>query len=121
MRPPPTNTLPIIQKLIGVYKIWHEYLPNFSKDHRYTLGFKIDSLFVGIIEDLYQAQFEKEYRKYFNINNASLKLDKLKFFLQILWEIKGIDDKKYIHLSNHLNEVGKMLGGWLKDSKTKSS
>lgn len=34
--------------------------------------------------------------------------------LQIAWEIKALDNKKYIALSEHLNEVGRMLGGWNK-------
>ena len=112
--------MPIIQRLILVYKIWHEYLPKFSKDHRYTLGFKIDSLFVEIIEILYEAQYATFRRKQPYLDKASSKLDTLKFFLQILWEIDGIDNKKYIHLSNHLDEIGKMLGGWIKDTTSKN-
>ena len=38
----------------------------------------------------------------------------LKFFLQIAWEIKALDNKKYILLSDNLNKLGKMLWGWLK-------
>lgn len=113
--PPPTATLPIIQKLIVIYKIWHEYLPKFSKNHRYTIGFKIDTLFVEIIEALHGAQYAHSSQKYLYLDKASLKLDTLKFFLQILWEIDGIDKKKYIHLSEHLAEIGKMLGGWIKN------
>ena len=46
------------------------------------------------------------------IQKAVSKLDLLKFFLQISWEIKSLDNKKYIILSEHLEEIGKMLGGW---------
>jgi len=49
--------------------------------------------------------------------DASVKLDLLKFFLQIAWEIKSLDNKKYILLSERLNEIGKMLGGWIKALK----
>ncbi|MBI2674492.1 MAG: four helix bundle protein [Candidatus Yanofskybacteria bacterium] len=118
--PPPSTTLPIIQRLIVVYKVWHEYLPRFSKDHRYTLGFKIDSFFVEIIEILYEAQYINFRRKQPYLVKASSKFDTLKFFLQILWEIGGIDNKKYIHLFNHLAEVGKMLGGWVKTINLKN-
>jgi predicted membrane chloride channel (bestrophin family) len=48
------------------------------------------------------------------ITKASNNLDLLKFFLQIAWEIKALDNKKYIALSEKLNEMGKMLGGWRK-------
>jgi hypothetical protein len=43
--------------------------------------------------------------------------------LQLAWDIRAIDTKKYIHLSEHLAEVGRMLGGWRKglESKTPAS
>lgn len=103
-----------------VYKIWHGYLPKFSKDHRYTLGFKIDSLFVDVIEVLHEAQYIQSKQKRAYLAKASSRLDTLKFFFQILWEIGGIDNKKYIHLSKEIFEVGKMLGGWIKDTNFKN-
>ena len=54
------------------------------------------------------------------LNHGFFKLYTLKFFLQILWEINGIENKKYIHLSDHLTEVGKMLGGWIKEQNLKN-
>ena len=43
----------------------------------------------------------------------------LKFILQIAWEIEILDVKRYIALSNNLNEIGKMLGGWQKQTKSR--
>jgi len=43
----------------------------------------------------------------------------LKFFLRISWEIKAVDNKKYIALSERLDETGKMLGGWISQLKAK--
>ncbi len=42
------------------------------------------------------------------------KLDILKFFTQLAWEIKLIPSEKYLELSGKLIEIGKMLGGWRK-------
>lgn len=53
------------------------------------------------------------------LQKAIGKLDTLKFFLQISWEIKVLDNKKYIALSNPLNEIGRMLGGWLRQLQLK--
>jgi len=41
-------------------------------------------------------------------------IDVLKFFLQVAWEIKALDNKKFIELSEKLIEIGRMLGGWNK-------
>ena len=55
------------------------------------------------------------------VQKAVMKLDLLKFFLQIAWEIKALDNKKFILLSEKLNEVGKMLGGWLRQLTKENS
>ena len=39
-------------------------------------------------------------------------MDTLKILLMVLWETKSLDNKKYIALSNKIEETGKMLGGW---------
>ena len=110
--------MPIIQRLIVVYKIWHEYLPKFKKEFRYNLGSKIDELFIEIIENLFVAQHRNKEQKLIYLNKASNKLDLLKFLLQVAWEIKTLDNKKYISLSEKLNEIGRMLGGWQKQTQT---
>lgn len=49
------------------------------------------------------------------LQKSSGKLDLLKFFLQLSWELKVLDNKKYEALSEPLNEIGKMLGGWIRN------
>jgi len=34
--------------------------------------------------------------------------------------IEALDTKKYVHLSEYLTEVGKMLGGWRKQLQNKT-
>ncbi len=82
------------------------------KNHRYSLGEKIDKLFVDIIEAIITASFLQPNEKEPFVKFAIRKLDTMKIFLMILWETKSFDDKKYIVLSEKLNEVGRNLGGW---------
>lgn len=118
--PPPDGILPILQKLVAAYKLWQSYLPHFPKTSRYTLGEKIDSLFIETVENIVIASYLSKQEKLPYLKQALLKLDVLKFFLQVAWEIKALDTKKYIILSEHLNEVGKMLGGWRKGLENKT-
>jgi hypothetical protein len=94
------------------YIIWFTYYQKIPKIHRYTLGQKIDGLFVDIIEMIAQASFLNKNEKQPYIKVAIRKLDTLKIFLMIMWETKNLDNKKYIHLSEKLDIAGKMLGGW---------
>ena len=97
-----------------VYKLWHEFLPHFPKTLLYTLGFKIDSYFLEILENIFIASYLNKERKPPYLQKAAAKLDLLKFFLQISWEIKALNTKKYIAFSEQLNDIGKMLGGWIR-------
>jgi hypothetical protein len=113
--------VPIIQKLVGTYKLWHEYCPHLAKTSRYTLGNKIDSLFIETVEAAHRAMFLPRERKLGMVEAMCAKLDMLKFFLQIAWEIKALDQNKYVVLSEHLQEVGRMAGGWLKNLQKETS
>jgi len=118
--PPPRGVLPVLQKLVKVYKLWQAYLPHFPKNSRYTLGEKIDLLFLEIIEYIVIAGYLSKQEKLPYIKKGVIKLDILKFFLQIAWEIKALDNKKFIELSEKLVEVGRMLGGWKKEIENKT-
>ena len=104
----------ITQKLVAAYKFWHEIAPHFPKTARYTLGGKIDLLFVTVIECVVTASYAPKEEKLPLLKHAAKKIDVLKFFAQVAWEIKALDDKKYITLSEKIDEVGRMLGGWLR-------
>ncbi len=110
----PTNDLPILQKITQVYKLWHAYLPHIPRLTRYSLAEKINLLFIELIELIIIATYTSRDQKISTIEKASIKLDLLKHFLQIIWELKAIDSKKLAELSTPLIETGKMLGGWKK-------
>lgn len=95
------------------------------KTHKYSLGEKIDKIFVDVIEAIITANFLSPKDKIPYVSFAIKKLDTLKIFLMLLWETKSLDSKKYIALSEKLDEIGRNLGGWrgkiLKDLKTQNS
>jgi hypothetical protein len=53
------------------------------------------------------------------LKKATTRLDLAKFFLQILWEVRAIDNRKYLVLSEKFDAVGKMLGGWMRGIESK--
>ena len=107
----------LTQKLISIYKLWHDFLPHFPKDSRYTLGTKIDNLFLETTELIISGSYSDKLEKLIYLKEASTKMDLLKFFLQVAWEIKSLDNKKYISLSEKTGDAGRMLGGWIKSLK----
>ena len=110
--PPLANLLPIMQKIKTSYQLWYEYYQALPKNHRYTIGQKIDNLFTDAIEAISIAIFLSREEKTPYIRLAIRKINTLNIFLLILWENKSLDNRKYIALSEKINEIGKMLGGW---------
>ncbi len=108
----PQTILPVVIALITAYKLWVEYRELFPKETKYTLGEKIDTLFIESIEYAVTATFLSREQKRPFVHKAMVKLDTGKVFLQIAWEIKSLDTKKYAALSLPLAEAGRMFGGW---------
>ncbi|MBP6884699.1 MAG: four helix bundle protein [Candidatus Pacebacteria bacterium] len=103
------------------YKVWHNYLIHLTRVDRYTIGVKIDETFTSILETIFRATFAYDkFEKLSLVSGAIGKCDLLKFFLQISWEQKIIDNKIYSSLILLLDEVGRMLGGWKKNLNEKT-
>ena len=112
--------LPVIEHALAVYKLWHGYRNDFPKSSRYTLGDKIDATFVLILEYLFIASYQGRNGKLPTILIAVRKIDLLKFFLRIAWELQALDTKKYALLSERADELGRMVGGWKKGLEAKT-
>lgn len=92
--------------------MWYGYYKSLPKEHRYTIGAKIDILLTEIIEAIASASFLAREEKSLFIKIAIRKTDAVKIFVLILWETKSLDNKKYLVLSEKITEIGRMLGGW---------
>lgn len=104
--------MPLLAKVKSAYLIWISFYSILPKLHKYSLGQKIDTLFVEIIEAISIATFLSKEEKIPWVRLAIRKIDTLKVLLMVLWEAKSLDNKKYITLSEKIEEVGRMLGGW---------
>lgn len=106
--------IPIFTKTYELYKIFYDYLPTFPKKDRYTLGQKCESILLDLIEAIICASSLPRQEKPPILKNASLKLDVLKVLFRLGKDLKVIDSKKYLVLEGYLQEIGRMLGGWIK-------
>jgi hypothetical protein len=89
---------------------------SFPKKDRYTLGVKCENIILEILELLFLANSKQKASRSLILNKVDVKLKILKTLIRLCFDIKAIDQKKYILLQEHLQEIGKMLGGWIKSS-----
>lgn len=79
---------------------------------RYTLGTRIETHFLDLLEIIYQAYYAPADKKSEKIVLGISKNDLLKYLIQIAWENKLIRDTSYAEIIEKLEEVGRILGGW---------
>lgn len=91
--------------------MWHGFLNRLPRTTRYTVGAKIDTLFTDLIAIALTSKYAKREEKLFILKQMSEKLDHLKYFITILWEMKALETNKYSRLAEKLSTVGRMVGG----------
>ncbi len=116
--PPPAAPSALL-KAKTAYSVWFKIYNDFPKAHRYILGGKIEDYFLGLLENIFVSIYLPTESKIPKLIMAISKLDGVKFFLQIAWENKCLKDDRYLNLSEKLEEIGKMLGGWKKGVEEK--
>lgn len=110
-----SNVPVLIQKLKFAYQEWSCIQRHIPKIHRHSLGVKIDTIFVHILELSFILLSEKNDLL---ATRLISKIDLLKFMLLILFEIHGIDREKYISLNLKIEEIGKIVFGIKRNIKT---
>jgi hypothetical protein len=93
----------------------------FPKPERFGLGEKIDKLFLEILELIHQIRYASITSKIPFLEQAILKIDRIKFFSEISWENKLMTTKQYTEFLLKLEEIGRELGGWKKGILNKNS
>lgn len=87
------------------------------KKDKYTLGEKVEKTTLDLLELLIAASYYQKNEKSTILNKASVKLDLLKILIRLTNDIKATPMKKYLLLEEKLQEIGKMLGGWIRSLK----
>jgi hypothetical protein len=97
--------IPVVLKLKNTYGIWQKYLVHFPKANRFTLGSKIDDIFLLSIEYCFLASYSSLGDKLMYIDKAISRCDLLKLLLLLAFETKDLDIKKYIHIYEEVSDT----------------
>jgi hypothetical protein len=110
------NDIPILKKSYDLYKLFHEYRRVIPKCDRFTVFERSENLILQIIEILLEAGYSQHGNKATALETASTKVNLLRFLIRLMKETKSLDAKKYVTLQTVIDEIGRMLGGWLRSA-----
>lgn len=108
--------IPILKKSYELYKLFHEYRKVIPKNERFTVYERGENAILEIIEYFFEAGYTRGGAKSVLLEKASVKLNLLRFLFRLMKETKTFDNKKYVALQTVIDEIGRMLGGWIRSS-----
>jgi hypothetical protein len=109
--------IPIFKKSYDLYKDFYNLRLSVPKQDRYTLWQKCESLLIEVLEGILFASQQSKAEKLPTLEKTSVKLNFLRVCIRLMKDIKAIDAKKYIIIEANLDEIGRMLGGWIKSTR----
>lgn len=106
-----------------IFVKWHEFLKwlfplldKIPKKARFSITNRLQNLSLDIMELLIEARYSKN--KLHFLKESNLKLEKMRILIRLCYELKFISQNQYEYSFLRINEIGKMLGGWLKQQRS---
>lgn len=109
--------IPIFKKIYELYKNFYGFRNSIPKQDRYTLWQKCENVLLETLENILLASQMPKAEKLPVLEKASVKLNLFRVFIRLSKEVRTIDSKEYVLLQENTDEVGRMLGGWIKSTK----
>ena len=113
--------IPILRRAYELYKTFHGLRSVVSKADRYTLWQRAENLILDVIEGILLASHLSKPEKLPQLERVSAKLNVLRIFLRLTKDTKLLDLKKCLLLQEIVDEIGRMLGGWMKSVKEQNN
>lgn len=106
--------IPIFHKTYDLYKLLHSYQLQIPKSERYTLWQKCENITLALLEALIETSHRKGKDRVQSLYIISNKLDLLKVLIRLAKDTRTIDNSQYLEIQVIIQEVGRMIGGWIK-------
>ena len=89
----------------------------FPRSQKFLLGDRIQSTALDVVERLIEATYTRSRRP--ALQAANMGIEKLRVLFRLATEMHYLDQRRYEHAARTLDEVGRLVGGWMKaDAQT---
>ena len=109
------KNLAIFEKNYELMLWLYPTINKFPKSQRFVLGQRIENSILQILEGIIEAN--QEVNKLVYLKRISVELDKLRILIRLSKDLKFVSIRQYEFAAEKVNEIGKMLGGWIKSSR----
>jgi hypothetical protein len=101
--------------------IWTcKHLARFPRSYRCTLGDRMEHRLYRILENLLQAKYQRSERSGL-LRQTNMELEMLRFQFRMARDLDCLTLDSFGHAAREVNEIGKMVGGWLRGTAPAST
>ena len=109
--------IPIFKKTYELYQTMYGYRRAVPKQDRYAIWQRSENLVLDVLEGIMLASQSQRAEKLQALERVSVKLNMVRVFLRLMKEIRTFDAKHYVNLQGFVDEIGRMLGGWIRATR----
>jgi len=91
----------------------------FPRSQKFLLGDRIQSTALSILEALIEATYSRSRDR--SLAEANLGLEKLRVMFRLAKDLRCIDLRRYEHSARSLDEIGRLVGGWIRAHRAAQS
>jgi hypothetical protein len=107
-----TPELVVITKIYDLV-IWGcQHVARFPRSHKFTVGDRLAARLQDLFDLLVRAKFQRDRRPL--LEKANLELELLRLQLRMAKDLKCLPVESYGFAARSVDEVGRMVGGWIK-------
>ena len=106
------NELKIYQKMYDLILYSLPIIDRFPKKQKFVLGQQIESCMIETAKLIIHANKLRDRKA--KLCEIDIELEKLRFLVRLAKDLGFMSIKKYGNHAEKINEIGRILGGWMK-------
>lgn len=109
------NNFQLLEKIEALDVYSHKAVAQFPKSERHVLASDVREAVAGMMRLTIRAL--KQYHKKTTLTDLDIEVDYLRKLIRKSHRLGYIDGHKYEIWSRHVDEIGRMVGGWIGSQK----
>lgn len=103
---------PVVEKMYQFLTWLIPTVEKFPRSQKFTLGDRIQTAALDVLDGLIEASYRRDRQQV--LTQTNLRIEKLRFLFRLALDLRCIDMRRYEHAARNLDEIGRMVGGWIK-------
>ena len=84
---------------------------------RYTLWSRVEGVSLQMLEGFVRVGYLPLEQRAQSLSNLAAEVDMLRIFIRLTVDLKVLPLKKAVPIQERIDEIGRMLGGWIKSMR----